>query len=77
VTNLYLAGVTTNVCVLGTAKDAAERDIQVNIVVDATASLPIVSNNEIKLSSEDTQYAAVNFVEWAYGKLVNSSEIFN
>ena len=77
VTNLYLAGVTTNVCVLGTAKDAAERDIQVNIVVDATASLPIVSNNETKLSSEDTQFAAVNFVEWAYGKLVNSEEIFN
>jgi ureidoacrylate peracid hydrolase len=77
VTNLYLAGVTTNVCVLGTAKDAAERDIQVNIVVDATASLPVVANKETRLSSEDTQFAAVNFIEWAYGKLVNSEEIFN
>jgi len=77
VNKLYLVGVTTNVCVLGTAKDASERDFEVNVVVDATASLPIVVDSETTLSSADTQFAAVNFIAWAYGKLVNSKDIFN
>ena len=77
VSKLYLAGVTTNVCVLGTAKDAAERDIEVNIVGDATASLPVVVDGESKLSAENTQFAGINFIAWAYGKIVNSKEIFN
>ena len=74
---LYLAGVTTNVCVLGTAKDAAERDIEVNVVVDATASLPVVVDGESKLSAESTQLAGINFIAWAYGNLVKSKDTFN
>lgn len=77
VSKLYLAGVTTNVCVLGTAKDAAERDIEVNVVEDATASLPVVVDGESKLSAESTQFSGINFIAWAYGKIVNSKEIFN
>jgi nicotinamidase-related amidase len=77
VTKLYLAGVTTNVCVLGTAKDAAEQDFEVNVVVDVTASLPVVIDSYTKLTSAETQFSAINFIAWAYGKLVNSTEIFN
>ena len=77
VTKLYLAGVTTNVCVLGTAKDASERDMDVNVVVDLTASLPILVDSKTSLRSSETQFSAINFISWAYGKLVNSEEIFN
>jgi len=77
ITKLYLAGVTTNVCVLGTAKDASERDMDVNVVVDVTASLPILVDSKTTLDSSQTQYSAINFISWAYGKLVNSEEIFN
>ena len=77
VTKLYLAGVTTNVCVLGTAKDASERDMDVNVVVDLTASLPILVDSKTTLKSSETQFSAINFISWAYGKLVNSEEIFN
>ena len=77
VTKLYLAGVTTNVCVLGTAKDASERDMDVNVVVDLTASLPILVDSKTTLGSSETQFSAINFISWAYGKLVNSEEIFN
>jgi nicotinamidase-related amidase len=77
VSKLYISGVTTNVCVLGTAKDAAERDFEVNIVEDATASLGIDVENETRLSSAETQFAGINFIAWAYGKIVNSKDIFN
>jgi nicotinamidase-related amidase len=77
ITKLYLAGVTTNVCVLGTAKDAAERDMDVNVVVDLTGSLPILVDSKMTLGSSETQFSAINFISWAYGKLVNSEEIFN
>jgi nicotinamidase-related amidase len=77
VSKLYISGVTTNVCVLGTAKDAAERDFEVNIVEDATASLGIDVENETRLSSSETQFAGINFIAWAYGKIVNSKDIFN
>jgi nicotinamidase-related amidase len=77
VSKLYISGVTTNVCVLGTAKDAAERDFEVNIVEDATASLGIDVENESRLTSAETQFAGINFIAWAYGKIVNSKDIFN
>ena len=37
VRNLVLAGVTTNVCVEGTARDAGQRDYHVHVVSDASA----------------------------------------
>jgi len=77
ITTLYLAGVTTNVCVLGTAKDASERDMDVNVVVDVTSSLPILVDSKTTLDASQTQHSAINFISWAYGKLVNSEEIFN
>jgi hypothetical protein len=51
--------------------------MDVNVVVDLTGSLPILVDSKITLGSSDTQFSAVNFISWAYGKLVNSEEIFN
>jgi len=51
--------------------------MDVNVVVDVTASLPILVDSKTTLDSSQTQYSAINFISWAYGKLVNSEEIFN
>jgi ureidoacrylate peracid hydrolase len=77
VTKLFLAGVTTNVCVLGTAKDASERDLEVYVIADLTAALPVTVQGEQSMTAVETQSAALNFIAWAYGTLVNSKDIFN
>ena len=77
VSQLYLAGVTTNVCVLGTAKDASERDLEVNVITDLTFALPVVVNGDQTMNAQETQSAALNFIAWAYGNLVESKDVFN
>ena len=77
VNRLFLAGVTTNVCVLGTAKDASERDLEVNVIADLTAALPVTVQGKQTMTAAETQSAALNFITWAYGNLVNSQDVFN
>jgi len=74
---LCFAGVTTNVCVLATVKDASERDFAVTLLEDCTASLPILQNDEEIMSADEVQKAAINFLRWAYGPVGKYSEIFD
>lgn len=75
VDTVLLAGVTTNVCVLATAIDAAARDFAVVLVSDLTASLPVRRDGEIVLPSADVQAAAEAFVIHSLGEVEASHEI--
>lgn len=71
---VLLAGVTTNVCVLATAKDAAERDLEVVTLADLTASRPIERGTH-RLAAEQVQASALAFIEYAYGEVRSSSSL--
>jgi nicotinamidase-related amidase len=74
ITRVLLAGVTTNVCVLATAQDAAARDYEVVVVSDLTASLPIRAEGH-EMTAEAVQAAALAFVRYAAGDVVAASDL--
>lgn len=75
VETVILSGVTTNVCVLATAIDAAARDFGVVVATDLTASLPVRRDGDILLAASDVQRAAEAFVIHAVGEVARSSDI--
>lgn len=72
---LILAGVTTNVCVLATAIDAAARDFGVVVASDLTASLPVRRDGATVLAADDVQRAAEAFVIHALGDVAEAWDI--
>ena len=74
VRRVLLAGVTTNVCVLATAKDAAERDLTVVTLGDLTASRPI-ERGDHHLTATEVQRTALAFIEYAYGEVQSSAAL--
>lgn len=55
---VVLAGVTTNICVQATAQDARARDLDVLVVADLTAALPVTTPG-FELSAEAVQRATL------------------
>jgi len=64
VTNLVLAGVTTNMCVETTARDASQRDYRVFVVSDATGELDRARHD-----------MALNTIGFGFGAVVESAEV--
>lgn len=74
VRRVLLAGVTTNVCVLATGQDARARDLDVVVIEDLTAALPITVVGH-ELPAEDVQAAALAFVAYAVGAVASSAPL--
>lgn len=74
VRRVLLAGVTTNVCVLATGQDAAARDLDVVVLEDLTAALPITLAGH-EMAAEDVQAAALAFVAYAVGGVAASARL--
>ena len=74
VRRLVLAGVTTNVCVLATAKDAAERDLEVITLAEATASRAI-QRGDHQLTAAEVQRSALAFINYAYGEVRSTDRL--
>lgn len=74
VRRVLLAGVTTNVCVLATAKDVAEHDLEVVTLGDLTASRAIARGSH-QLDSDDVQRSALAFIDYAYGEVLSSDQL--
>ncbi len=72
---LLIGGVTTNVCVLATAKDAAERDLDVHVVEDLTRALPIAGGSPRAMEAEHVRTAALTFAQYAYGDVTSTARI--
>lgn len=71
---VLLAGVTTNVCVLATAKDAAERDLAVHVLADLTAALPVrLADGTVVMDAAAVHQAALMFSHWAHGDVTTST----
>lgn len=66
VRNLVLCGVTTNMCVETTARDASQRDYRVFVVSDATG--------ELDRARHDMALATLGF---GFGAVVSSDEVVN
>lgn len=75
VDRVLIAGITTNVCVIATAKDASERDYETIVLHDLTAALPITQGPEGGLTAEQVQKAGLAFIQYAYGDVRNTGEI--
>lgn len=71
---VLLAGVTTNVCVLATAKDAAERDLDIVTLEDLTASRAI-ERGPHRMTAAEVQRSALAFIEYAYGEVRSSTSL--
>lgn len=67
VDSVLIGGVTTNVCVLASAKDAAERDLATHVLADLTLALPIGGDGPDRLAGEEVRRAALSFAQYAYG----------
>jgi len=61
--NIAVTGVTTNVCVETTVRDAHQRDYGVIVLSDCTASL-----------SEEMHLASLRNIDYAFGKIATSDE---
>lgn len=75
VRRVLIAGITTNVCVLATTKDASERDYETIVLRDLTAALPIPDTTVDGLSAAEVQRASLAFIQWAYGDVLTSDQI--
>lgn len=75
VTRVMICGITTNVCVLATTKDASERDYETLVLGDLTASLPISDGASVVLNADEVQRAALAFIQYSYGDVVNAGDI--
>ena len=62
VRSLVLCGVTTNICVEGTARDAGQRDYRVHVVSDATAEFE-QARHDHALNTIGFTFGWVNTVE--------------
>ncbi|MEU4570501.1 isochorismatase family cysteine hydrolase [Micromonospora sp. NPDC023956] len=63
---VVLTGVTTNICVQATAQDARARDLDVLVVADLTAALPVTTPG-FALSAEAVQRATLATLAHAVG----------
>ncbi|WDZ83281.1 cysteine hydrolase family protein [Micromonospora cathayae] len=63
---VVLTGVTTNICVQATAQDARARDLDVLVVADLTAALPVTAAG-FELSAEEVQRATLATLAHAVG----------
>lgn len=75
VRTVLIAGVTTNVCVLATAKDAAERDLIVHVVEDLTRALVIAPGTTRAMSAAMVADAALTFAQYAYGDVTRTDRV--
>lgn len=64
VRNLILCGVTTNVCVETTARDAGQRDLNVFVIEDATAE-----------ATEERHRHALESIAWGFGTVLDSAQL--
>lgn len=72
---LVLVGVTTNVCVLATALDAAARDLPVVVVGDLTAARPVTRSAGADLDARAVRETALAFIEYAAGPVADAQEL--
>ena len=72
--SVVLVGFTTNVCVLGTAQDAAARDYDVTVIRDLTAALPITASRQ-SFSAEAVHETSLAFIEHSIGRVLESSAV--
>jgi nicotinamidase-related amidase len=71
---VLLAGVTTNICVLATAQDAAARDYDVVALEDLTASMPVKADGAELMSAAEVQHASLSFIRHGIGEVMTSAE---
>lgn len=74
VRRVLIAGFTTNVCVLATAMDAIARDLDVVVLSDLTAALPIESA-EGAMTASEVQAATLSMLRYSFGGVAATSEI--
>lgn len=72
---VVVCGITTNVCVLATTKDASERDYETVVLGDLTSALPIRDGDREVLSAVEVQRAALAFIQYSYGDVVDVSDL--
>jgi len=72
---VLVCGITTNVCVLATTKDASERDYETVVVGDLTGALPIRDGDREVMSANDVQRAALAFIQYSYGDVVDAADV--
>lgn len=65
--SVLIGGVTTNVCVLASAKDASERDLATHVLADLTFALPIGADASTRMTSDEVRRSALAFAQYAYG----------
>jgi nicotinamidase-related amidase len=75
VERVLVVGITTNVCVLATTKDASERDYETVVVGDLTGALPIQDGEREVMSAAEVQRAALAFVQYAYGDVLAAADV--
>lgn len=74
VDTVVICGVTTNVCCLATARDAAARDYRVLFLTDLTATFDLRGINGETLPAELVQSVTCAIVSQSIGKAVSSEE---
>jgi nicotinamidase-related amidase len=65
--SVLIGGVTTNVCVLASAKDASERDLATHVLADLTLALPIGADASSRMTGDEVRRSALAFAQYAYG----------
>ncbi|MPZ60621.1 MAG: isochorismatase family protein [Propionibacteriales bacterium] len=75
VCRVVITGVTTNVCCLATAIDAAARNYDVVACRDMTRALPIKNESRPSLTAEEARDNALAFIDYSCGPVVTSHEL--
>ena len=77
VTEVLIAGVTTNVCCFATGVDAIARGYSVTMLSDLTEALPFAGNDALPpMSNDAVRVAALSFFAYSVGTVRNSRDVF-
>lgn len=77
VTDVLIAGVTTNVCCLATGVDAVARGFSVTMLSDLTQALPFSGTDSLPpMDNDAVRVAALSFFAYSVGSVCNSRQVF-
>lgn len=75
--SVVLTGLTTHMCVLSTAFDAAARDFDVTVLEDLTACSPSYDDGRVRRSADDSHEAALDLIRHGIGRVTTSQVLLS